>query len=98
MKKELLIKVLNRLKSDHERISKLREFGIDLTEFNDGLINILEETICLLISEEKFDSNLDLIQWWLYDQPNKVFYYDDRPDVDVDVNKVEDFVQYLLDN
>lgn len=98
MKKEYIVKTLNRIKEYQVKNDELAKLGIDTSEYYEGVINLLEESIALLTSDtdKRFEANLELIQWWLYDQPNKVFYYDDKSDLDV--NKPEDFAEFLLNN
>lgn len=96
MEKEYIVKTLNRIKEYQVKNDELAKLGIDTSEYYDGVINLLEESIALLTSDthKRFEANLELIQWWIYEGVNKIFYYDDKPDLDI--NSAEDFADFLL--
>ena len=97
MKKEYIKKTLLRIKGLQDESSKLlTEFGIDLIEYNEGLISCLEESIVVLLAkdEKQFELIMDDIQWWLYEGVDKVITVNG---VRHDVNNIDDYVTWLLD-
>ena len=45
--------------------------------------------------EYTFDEVLDTLQWWLYDRVDKYFLVEGEK---IDVNDINDFVEWLLKN
>jgi hypothetical protein len=96
MKKQFAIKTLKRIKEIHETYFKLKELGVDLTEYESG-VNLLEESIALLLTnnEASFEKALNDVQWWLYEKVDKVITLEDG--TKVDVNSPEAFVEWVED-
>lgn len=94
MKKEFAIKALKRIKEIQETYLKLKDLGVDLLEYENG-INLLEESITLLFikDEKNFDNALYDIQWWLYEDIDKIITLPNNSIIDV--NTPEAFIDWL---
>jgi hypothetical protein len=94
MKKEFAIRTLKRIKEIQETYHKLKAFGVDLVDYENG-VNLLEESIALLFvkDEENFEKALNNVQWWLYENVDKIITPGDGSEVDV--NTPEDFIDWL---
>ena len=94
MKKNLATKILKRIKTMQARLSKLRELGVDLIEYETG-VSLLEESVVLLLvkDENKFDKALVDVQWWLYENVDKVIILGD--DSKIDVTTPENFLDWF---
>jgi hypothetical protein len=69
--------------------------GVDLLDF-DNTISQLEKSIPTILRKEKDEQYgwiQDLVGWWLYENIEKKIWYDD---IEVNVDKVEDFTDYLI--
>jgi hypothetical protein len=97
MKKEFAVKSLKRIKEIQETHDKLRDLGVDLLDFEDG-VNLLEEGVALLFvkDEKDFDAAIDLVVWWLYEDVDKVITMADKSTVDVTMP--EDFIDWLAEH
>jgi len=99
MLKEFAIKALQRLKDNQAVYNVLYNNGVNLCDYEakTGTTSIIEEAIALIIcgsNENSFEEALDNVQWWLYENVDKVFFHDGTPDVDVTEAKA--FVEYLF--
>ena len=94
MKKEFAIRTLNRIKEIQETYYKLKVLGVDLLEYEYG-INLLEESIALLFikDDDNFEKALNDVQWWLYENVDKIITLDDKSKVDV--NTPEMFIDWF---
>lgn len=96
MKRKYIINTLKKIKEIDEKILSIYRMGIDLLEFETG-ISQLEESIPSIIREEEdeeFGYIQDLVGWWLYDDVEKKIWVNE---VEFNVESVEDFTDYLLD-
>ena len=93
MKKKYAIKALLRIKAIQENCHKLKALGVDLIDYENG-VNLIEESIALMFveSDKDFETALDVIQWWLYDNVDKVLGVAGKV---VNVNSAEAFVDWL---
>lgn len=84
MKKQHAIQVLNRIKAMQATKSKLRQLGVCLADYEDG-VTLLKESVAILFAkdEKQFESILDDVQWWLYEKVDKVITLADGNKVDV---------------
>lgn len=94
MKKEFAVRTLKRIKEIQQTHHKLKALGIDLIDYENG-INLLEESIALMFTENEndFEKALDDVQWWLYENVDKILTLKD--DTKVDVNTPEAFIDWL---
>jgi hypothetical protein len=94
MKKEFAVRTLKRIKEIQQTQRKLKALGIDLIDYENG-INLLEESIALMFTtdENNFEKALNDVQWWLYENVNKIITIKD--DTKVDVNTPEAFIDWL---
>lgn len=91
--KQHTIKVLEFLK-DFQDIDELtlKEIQERTLQYEDLLIEFVEKLL-----EDKEDMNGTLTTWWLYDNSSKVFYVNDsKGTTNLNVEKAEDFVNYML--
>lgn len=91
--KQHTIKVLEFLK-DFQDIDELtlKEIQERILQYEDLLIEFVEKLL-----EDKEDMNGTLTTWWLYDNSSKVFYVNDsKGTTNLNVEKAEDFVNYML--
>ena len=99
MNLELFTKTINTIK-EH------RKWQDDVTDFLEEKIctdtwafcNVGENLIDLLIEilEKEFNDIDEWISWWLFEDVEKIIYYQDKQSRNVE--KIEDFYQFLLDN
>lgn len=96
MKKHFAIRTLNRIKEMQEIKIKLKDLGIDLINYEDG-VNLLEESVALLFTHDElqFERALTDVQWWLYERAEKILHHSDGKKQDL--TDVEDFVNWLED-
>ncbi len=94
MKKEFAVRTLKRIKEIQQTHHNLKAFGIDLIDYENG-INLLEESIALMFTtdENNFEKAIDDVQWWLYENVDKILTLKD--DTKVDVNTPEAFIDWL---
>ena len=94
MKKEFAVKTLKRIKEIQQTHDKLKALGIDLIDYENG-INLLEESIALMFTENEndFEKAIDDVQWWLYENVDKILTLKDK--TKVDVNTPEAFIDWL---
>jgi hypothetical protein len=94
MKKEFAVRTLKRIKEIQQTHHKLKALGIDLIDYENG-INLLEESIVLMFTENEndFEKALDDVQWWLYENVDKILTLKDK--TKVDVNTPEAFIDWL---
>lgn len=94
MKIDFAIRALNKIKEIEERYYKLKDLGVDLIDFETG-INIIEEAVTIMFSKDKkeFKLVLDNVQWWLYEDVDKIVYY--KNGKTKDLNSIENFINYL---
>lgn len=88
------VRTLKRIKEIQQTQRKSKDFGIDLIDYENG-INLLEESIALMFTtdENNFEKALNDVQWWLYENVNKIITIKD--DTKVDVNTPEAFIDWL---
>lgn len=94
MKKEFAIRTLKKIKEIQETHHKLKALGVDLIDYENG-INLLEESVALLFVEDEknFKEALIEIQWWLYEDVDKIITLRDKSKIDV--NTPEAFIGWL---
>ena len=94
MKKEFAIRTLKTIKEIQETYHKLKSLGVDLIDYEKG-VNLLEESIALLFTkdEKNFEKALNDVQWWLYENVDKIITLGDKSNVDV--NTPEAFIDWL---
>ena len=94
MKKEFAVRTLKRIKEIQQTHHKLKALGIDLIDYENG-INLLEESIALMFTENEndFEKAIDDVQWWLYENVDKILTLKDN--TKVDVNTPEAFIDWL---
>jgi hypothetical protein len=84
MKKQFAIRTLKRIKAIQQTHRKLKALGVDLIDYENG-VDLLEESVALLFAkdEKNFKTALDDVQWWLYEDVDKIITLDDKSKVDV---------------
>jgi len=94
MKKEFAIKTLKKIKEIQETYHKLKVLGVDLIDYENG-VNLLEESVALLFvkDEKNFEKALNDVQWWLYENVDKIITLGDKSKVDV--NTPEAFIDWF---
>ena len=94
MKKEFAVRTLKRIKEIQQTHRKLKALGIDLIDYENG-VNLLEESIALMFTtdENDFEKALDDVQWWLYENVDKIITIKDK--TKVDVNTPEAFIDWI---
>lgn len=95
MVRDYIIETLLKIKEHDEKVHKLYTLGVDIIDF-DNSFSQLEKSIPTLLRKEKdkqFGYIQDLVGWWLYEDVDKIIYVDD---IEINVDKVEEFVDYLL--
>lgn len=95
MKVDYCIKAITRLESNKKRYQSLQDNGIDVMDFQEGFINLIEESIAIVLShdEKSFELILADIQWYLYDKVEKVITVDE---VNIEVDTPEKLVNWIV--
>jgi hypothetical protein len=88
------VRTLKRIKEIQQTHHNLKALGIDLIDYENG-VNLLEESIALMFTtdENNFEKALDDVQWWLYENVDKILTLKDK--TKVDVNTPEAFIDWL---
>jgi len=95
MVRDYIIETLLKIKENDEKVHALYTLGVDILDF-DNSFSQLEKSIPTLLRKEKdeqFGYIQDLVGWWLYENVDKIIYVDD---IEVNVDKVEKFTDYLI--
>ena len=85
--KDFIIKSLTEIKNIQEKKSQALKLEIDILDFPDA-VDIAIKAISRLLGGKE-----DYIDWWLYEDVNKIIYDGDE---EFNVEKVEDFVEWLI--
>lgn len=92
---EFISNTLDELKVISSNQQKLYELGVNLIDYNDG-VNLLEKALTLLLTNNV--ENIPLIkgdiEWWLYENVNKIIYYNDAEPINVTTSI--DFVNWVI--
>lgn len=91
---EFTIKSLNKIKELQDKHYKLYRLGVDLTGFETSNDLVVESLAFLWSDSEKKKTFIkDWINWWLFEDVNKIIY---EKKSELDVNSVKDFVNFLV--
>lgn len=97
--KDQIIKILKQIQIINDKQRKLYKLGVDIIEISNG-IDLLSESIAYLFYNGKNEDDIkivnDWVDWWLYESVDKIIYEKDKSEINV--NKLEDFVDYLILN
>jgi len=98
MKKETitkyLIKTLNEIKAFEVKVNNIYKEGLCLANFLDDQYVINNNLFKCFLTEEGVDN----VMWWLYENINpKIFYFENKTK-EINVDKVEDIVYYIVEN
>ena len=97
--KDQIIKILKQIKIINDKQHRLYKLGVDIIEISNG-IDLLSESIAYLFYNGKNEDDIknitDWVDWWLYESVDKIVYEKDKSETNV--NKLEDFVDYLILN
>jgi hypothetical protein len=88
--------ILEKVKALDEKTSKLYKLGIDIIELDSATSTLLETIPYLMeipFDKEKFDMITDDVNWWLYEEVEKIITVEG---VANNVEKVEDFLEFLF--
>lgn len=89
MKKEEFIKTINILTKIDDTITKLYDIGVDIVNSPLCDYGIIADILWTCIYGEE---GMDIINWWLYENVDKIITIDGE---DIDVTKVEDLYDFL---
>lgn len=94
MKKSYAIKVLNRIQLIRHLHDNFRKWGVDMMEYDDPTISLLEEAIPNLYAtnEKEYEEILGWVQWWLYEDVEKIITINGNAE---DFTNVSDFIDYI---
>jgi len=94
MKKSHAIKVLNRIQLIRHLHNNFQKCGVDISEYDDPTISLLEEAIPTLYAtdDKMYDEILGWVQWWIYEDVEKIITLNGKKE---DVTNVSDFVDYI---
>ena len=77
--KELCIDVLKRLKDEVAKRDLIYEHGVDLINYENTYT-----ACCLELLSEVSNIPIDDIDWWLYEDVDKIYYLNDDKEISVD--------------
>lgn len=89
MKKEEFIKTINILTKIDDTITKLYDIGVDIISSPLCDYGIIADILWTYIYGEE---GMDIINWWLYENVDKIITINGE---DIDVTKVEDLYDFL---
>lgn len=89
MKKEEFIKTINILTKIDDTITKLYDIGVDIVSSPLCDYGIIADILWRYIYGEE---GMDIINWWLYENVDKIITIDGE---NIDVTKVEDLYDFL---
>ena len=89
MKKEEFIKTINILTKIGDTITKLYDIGVDIVSSPLYDYGIIADILWTYIYGEE---GMDIINWWLYENVDKIITIDGE---NIDVTKVEDLYDFL---
>jgi hypothetical protein len=95
MNKKFVVKTLILLKERRNLISQLCKLKINLLEFEEEIMDNLEESIVIILSNGKevnFEPILSDVSWWLYEKIDKVITVNGNK---LDVNEAKAFVDFI---
>lgn len=98
--KEFVKKCLDLINKRSRFSSNLYKLNIDISNLDLGEDLIVEGVARLILTYKKDQTDKKLkfinddIEWWLYENVDKKIYFD--KDDFVDVNKIDDYVDYLF--
>ena len=82
---------INKLQKVNKRTSDLYNLNVDLIDFTDDFNNI----ISLMLEEIFNELQVDIIEWWLYEDVEKHLFNEEGKMTD-DLTKIEDLYNYIL--
>lgn len=94
-KRENVINSLKRIKEIYAKNRNLKELGIELEEYTEPLMNVIEERIALsyVVNDRDYEEALKMVHWWLEDGETKTFAPEDGERLDL--SSAESFVDWL---
>jgi flavodoxin len=95
MQKQYAIDALKALKENDLKLKGLEEHGINLTDFTDPLVGMIEMSIATMLcngSEQALEHILKEISWWAYEPTDKIIHYKDHQQ---NVESPKDFINWL---
>ena len=90
--KEKFLELISNIQKVNKRNHELYLLKIDLIEFTDLYENNINLLMCIIFNEIQ----LDMINWWLYENVEKFIYKSENKEVLHDLTKIEDLYDYLL--
>lgn len=89
--KERLAQCLTTLKAETEKRDEIYKHGVDLSNYDQTYITELIGLIVFLIEKDVKDE----IEWWIYENVEKVYSFNDGTKLNVE--KPEDLIQHLIE-
>lgn len=80
--------VLNRIKAESDKRMEIYKHGVDLINYENEYSTLV---IDLILKHLPFMKKDDL-EWWLYEDVEKIYYFPD--DLNIDLSKAVDFLEY----
>lgn len=96
MIRDYIIGVLKKIQEINEKIDVLYHHNIDILDLENG-VPLLEKSIAVTLrkkEDQKFRYVQDIVGWWLYENVEKIIWYDE--DDKRDISDIEVFVDYLI--
>jgi hypothetical protein len=90
MELKTFTKFINKIKKVGARTSDLYDLNVDLINFTDDFYNV----ITLLLEEIYNESQIDILEWWLYEDVEK-HVLDEKGKMTNDLTKIEDLFNYI---
>lgn len=89
---DMITSSLDTLKKELLKREDIYKYGVDLANYENLYYDVSMNLIVYLLGGFK-----DEISWWLHDNVEKKYYYNDgRPDVNVENSS--DFINYIINN
>ncbi len=94
MKKEFAVRALKKIKEIQKHHAQLKKLGVSF-ELHENIADSLEEAICILFTDndKDFEKALADVQWWLYENVEKVILVVNLEKIDV--KTPEKFIDWL---
>ena len=96
MMRDYIIEALKKIQEINEKVHTLYQHNVDILDLENG-VPLLEKSIAVVLrkkEDQKFRYIQDIVGWWLYENVEKVVWYDE--DDKIDLSDIEVFVNYLI--
>lgn len=98
--KDIIINSLERMKKEINKRDELFKHGVDLSNYENEYSSISLDLIIFLMGKtEKNISYKEEVEWWLYENVDKIYYITENNEkLKCDVDSALDFINFLIED